>query len=369
MIEFHSEKNIKLFGLLRILFNERDLESDLQKKYPGKYVTLTNYGRTAFQVIIDEYGLKDCKIMIPAFICSVFEEIFEKNNITPILIDVEKSTFNISADTLKRGFDKSAKALLTNNMNGLPCEIEKIKRILSRDQILIEDCAHALGAIHNNKFVGLSGDAAFFSLYKNLPTISGGFALTSAPLTILKREKINLRTIKSLVYLIGNVANLYKNFKNDQNLYDEELVYEKVDLKAPNPLTIKLASYYVPQLDEMIFSRQRTARILIDCLKREGVELQSNPKNEHIYTYFSFLLPKSIANRRIEFLTELKKQGVIGRIIWDKPLNLKMGNKCPNTKEISERIVGVPINSNYTIKEAKLLAKKVRSALRKMYSL
>ncbi len=366
MIKFHGDRNILFSELGEIFLNRENLETFLKEKYPQKEVVLTNYGRTAFQLILDRYNLKDCKIMIPAFICSVFREIFEKNNITPVLIDIEKDTWNISPKTLKKSYDKQAKALIVNNMNGLPCEVEKIKKILGKNQLLIEDCAHSLGAIHNNQRVGTVGDAAFFSFYKSLPSISGGFALMKTPVSLSKQD--NSPSIISFLYYLGKNANFIKNFKRDKGLYEQDLVYEEVKIRKINSLSRKITSYYLNKIDKIISSKKRVAEVLKNTL-RGKVEFQPDSNQEHVYTYFSFLLPKNLASQRLRFLELLRKNGVVGRVIWNKPLAIHYSNyekKYPNTKDISERIVGIPINFHYSIKDAKRLAKITFNCLNKL---
>ncbi|HOW37178.1 MAG TPA: DegT/DnrJ/EryC1/StrS family aminotransferase [Candidatus Pacearchaeota archaeon] len=365
MIKFHADRNILFSEVEGIVSNKEKLISLINKEYSSKEITLTNYGRTAFQLILDRYNLKNCRIMIPAFICSVFVEIFKENNITPVLIDVEKDTFNISPRTLRKGYDKTARALIVNHMNGLPCEVELLKKILNKNQILIEDCAHSLGAVHNKKKVGTFGDASFFSLYKSLPSISGGFALTSGNLKKLNSDKNP--SLLSLGYYLGKNANFIKNFKRDKGLYEQDLIYENIRLKGISYVSEKIASYYFKNIKKIIISKRKIAKILRTALDGK-VELQADSKNEHVYTYFSFLLPKEIASKRLRFLEILRRNGVIGRIIWNKPLNNYFSNQCPNAKEISERIVGVPLNYHYSIMDSKRLATIVQESLRDLES-
>jgi dTDP-4-amino-4,6-dideoxygalactose transaminase len=366
MIKYHTERNIKFAELLQIFLKKQDIFTSLEKMYPAKSITLTNYGRTAFEMILDKYDIKNCRVMIPAFICSFFYDLFKKRNITPVLIDIEMDTFNISPRTLKKGFDRSAKALITNNMNGLPCEVEKLKKILTKNQLLIEDCAHSLGAKHKNQYVGLTGDASFFSLYKNLPCIAGGFALTNESLPDLE-ENMSPPLLK-LIYFTGKNANFYKGLKKDDHMYEDELIYENVGLKKPSKMVERLAAFYVKKLDEIISTRKKIAKDIMRRLANRNLTFQSDPNNEHIYTYFSFLLPKEIAKKRIKFLEELRKQGVIGRIVWNKPLNNYVPNSnCVNTKEVSERIFGLPLNPNYSEKDVAVLCEKVSLALDKIY--
>lgn len=360
-IKFHSERNIKFSEVPRIIFNNIPLLYSLKKRFPKREITLTNYGRTAFKLILDYYEIRNCKVMIPAFICSFFKDIFKERKITPVIIDVEKDTFNISARTLKKNFDDSAFCLITNNMNGLPCEIEKIKKILGK-KILIEDCAHSLGAFHKGKQVGLFGDAAFFSLYKNLPSIKGGFAVTKKRLKDLKREKDFLKTFFKFLYYLGKVSHLYRSFKNKDD-YEEDLIFENIKIKRANIFIEKLASFYVKELSNIIKSRQNIAYSLKKALKGKNLKFQKDTHKEHIYTYFSFLLPKNISGKRSEFLKILRKKGIVGRIIWNKPLGIILNLKCPNTKEIAERIVGIPINPHYSPKEINNLSKKILNSL------
>jgi len=374
MIKIHTERNIKFSELLTIFsnfnkYNSFQLTKSLANMYPKRDIILTNYGRTALQLILDKYNIKNCKVMVPAFICLVFDQIFKVNKIKPVLIDVEMDTFNISERTLKKGFDSKAKCLIVNNMNGLPCPIKQIQKITKKKNIfLIEDCAHALGAKHKGKKIGLYGDAAFFSLYKNLPTIAGGFGLTKKLLNKLQKERITAKTIAKLIYHIGNNANKYKQFKKDEGLYDEIPHFEKIYFKGPNNITQKLASFYIKKLDKKIKARQKIAYTLIKKLKNKklGLIFQKDPNKEHIFTYFSFLLPKELAKKRMKFLQLLRKKGVVGRIIWKMPLNSLYKNRCPNTKEISERIVGLPINPNYSKKQIEFLSETVVKCLEKL---
>ncbi len=362
MIEFNIDRTIKLSDLSGILFNNKTLQKQLEKIYTGNYVFTTNYGRTAFQLILDKYKIKNCKVMIPAFICPVFYDIFQKRNIQPLFIDVEKDTFNLSKKSLKNNFEDSSKCLITNNMNGLPCEIKTIKCMLG-DQILIEDCAHSLGAKHKNKYVGLFGDAAFFSLYKNIPSIKGGFAITKEPLNNLERENDLISILPKLIYYIGGNSNIYKSIKTNKRLYEKDLIYEKVEMKKANRVVENLAAFYIKRLPEIIKSKQKMANLVKRRLIKKGIKFQADPNNEHIYTHFSFLLPKDISIKRIKLIDILLKKGVVSSLIWNRPLSELYNSSCPNTKEISERIIGVPLNPNYSIQKVEILCEKISSAL------
>jgi len=366
MIKFHADRNIKFIEIFKIFFKKENLKNSLEKMYPKKKITLTNYGRSAFRLILEKYKIKNCKVMIPAFICPVFIETFKEYNITPVLIDVELNTFNISERTLKKNLDKDAKCLIINNMNGLPCEIKKIKKMLGKKVLVIEDCAHAFGAKRNGKNIGLEGYATFFSLYKNMPTIQGGFAVTKTRLKKIPKEKTKIKTFVNFIYYIGKISHLYKSFKKDNRLYDKEYFAKKIGIHQPSFLVKKIASYYLSNLSKIITQRQKIAAHLIKNLSGLPISFQNNPNNEHIYTYFSFLLPKKLTKKRMVFIKLLRGEGIVGRIIWNKPLNNFLGFPCKNAKEISERIIGIPLNPNYSKKEVGLLSKGIIESFNKI---
>lgn len=358
---YNSERNIKVTEMLKIFLNKKKAKDLLQRWFPNKKIIFTNYGRSAFELILDEYGIRNCKVMIPGFICPLFKPIFKKRNIEPVLIDVDIKTWNISKKTLKKGFDKNAKCLIINNMNGLPAPIKDFKKIC-KGVIIIEDCAHALGAKHNEKRVGSFGDASFFSFYKNLPTISGGAAILDKYDKKIKQEKVGLQIIKKFFYYIGNNANTYRKIKgkvyfgnNDESFYEPEIL-------SPNKISMKLINYYAFNINGIVEKRKRIAKKMIKDLSSTGVEFQQDVLGEHIYTYFSFLLPKK--HDKEKFLNEIQNFGIIPRLIWDNPLSVELKSKnCPVSKEISERVVSIPLNVNYSKKDVGYLIGSIKDSL------
>jgi len=362
MIKFHTERNILLSDYLKIIKYQEPIETLLKKRFPNREITFTNYGRTALGLILKQYQLEHKKVIIPGYICPLFDEIIKEYKIEPIYADVDKNTFNISKKTISALDWESSSAIITNNMNGLPCQIKEIKKFLS-EKILIEDCAHSLGAKHKEKLVGTFGNATFFSLYKNLPTISGGFAISEKPLQKLEREQDIIKTIPKLIYFTGKTANLYRSIKSNPEEYKQKLIFENIELKKPNKIIEKLSVYYLSKLDEIIKKRKKIGNELRIALKKNGFEVQKDDDQEHIYTYFGFLLPEELKNNRDKILNELEKEGIIGKLIWNQlPKDVKE-DKCPNAINISERILGIPINSKYTKEETKILKEKILNVL------
>jgi dTDP-4-amino-4,6-dideoxygalactose transaminase len=128
----------------------------------------------------------------------------------------------------------------------------------------------------------------------------------------------------------------------------------------------RLSTFYLGQLNEIIKKRQKIARKLKKNLKDTGLVFQSDYKDEHIYTYFSFLLPNEIASKRMKLLKILKENGVVGRVIWDHPFGISASRQFPNTKKIAERIMGIPVNPDYTEREIADLSKRIILSLNQL---
>ncbi|MFB6079799.1 MAG: DegT/DnrJ/EryC1/StrS family aminotransferase [Haloferacaceae archaeon] len=103
---------------------------------------------------------------------------------TPVFVDVDPATFDLSPDALAEAVaaDPDAyDAVIAVHLYGLPADVGAIGRICDRhDLALIEDAAQAHGARYGGDPVGSFGDVAAFSFYstKNMTTGEGGMVVT-----------------------------------------------------------------------------------------------------------------------------------------------------------------------------------------------
>src|SRR5262249_16227474 len=82
----------------------------------------------------------------------------------PVFADVDRSSGNITADTIRAVCTSATKAIVAVHLAGWPCEMDPILALArERDLKVVEDCAQAHGAIYKGRRVGSLGDAAAFS--------------------------------------------------------------------------------------------------------------------------------------------------------------------------------------------------------------
>jgi CDP-6-deoxy-D-xylo-4-hexulose-3-dehydrase len=117
-----------------------------------------------------------------------------QNNLVPVFMDIELGNYNIQADKIERAISKKTKAIFTAHTLGNPVNIDKVKKIVRKYNLLwLEDNCDSLGSKYRGKYTGTFGDISTCSFYPphHITTGEGGAVLTSDPL--LKRIILSLR--------------------------------------------------------------------------------------------------------------------------------------------------------------------------------
>jgi dTDP-4-amino-4,6-dideoxygalactose transaminase len=94
---------------------------------------------------------------------------------TPVLVDVDPVSQNITAGTIKEKITSRTKAIIPVHLGGWPCDMDPIMTIAREHGIkVIEDCAQAHGATYKGRAVGSIGDVAAFSFCQDKIMTTGG---------------------------------------------------------------------------------------------------------------------------------------------------------------------------------------------------
>lgn len=126
-------------------------------------------------------GLGD-EVIVPTYTFTATAEIVRYLGATPVFVDVEEDTFNISPEAIKAALTKNTKVIIPVHFAGLSCNMDGILNIASEHNIkVIEDAAHALPSTWKGKRIGtLKSDFTVFSFYANktMTTGEGGMIVT-----------------------------------------------------------------------------------------------------------------------------------------------------------------------------------------------
>ena len=142
-----------------------------------------SYGRMAFYYILRALALPPrSEVIFPALTFWVIPEMARSCGLRPVFVDIDPLTFNMDPEKIKAVLTPRTRAIVPTHLYGQPCDMTRIMSAARKHNlIVIEDCAHALGATYNGARTGTFGDAAFFSfqMLKGLNAYGGGMAITN----------------------------------------------------------------------------------------------------------------------------------------------------------------------------------------------
>jgi dTDP-4-amino-4,6-dideoxygalactose transaminase len=145
---------------------------------PGAHSVSVSSGMAALHLAYLHYGIgKGDEVIVPAQTHSATAHAVEWVGATPVFVDCEPKTGNVTADILKAAITPRTKALSVVHFDGIPCNMPEIVALAEPRGIkVIEDCALAVGGRWDGTHVGLFGDVGCFSFYpvKHFTTAEGG---------------------------------------------------------------------------------------------------------------------------------------------------------------------------------------------------
>jgi dTDP-4-amino-4,6-dideoxygalactose transaminase len=149
------------------------------------HAVLASFGRTGLYFLLKALDLpRGSEVVVPGLTFWAVPEIVRVAGLKVRFADVDRTTFCLDASSLAAALTGASTAVVATHLFGLPCEMEAILDLARRrGLVVIEDCAHALGATYRGRPVGSFGDAAFFSFQSWMPLncSGGGMAVARDP--------------------------------------------------------------------------------------------------------------------------------------------------------------------------------------------
>ena len=164
----------------------KNFQTSLEKYLDVKHVIPCANGTDALQIAMMGLGLEQGDEVITVdFTFAATVEVIALLKLTPVLIDVEKDTFNLDIDALKRAITPKTKAIVPVHLFGLCANMEAIMEVAKAHNLyVIEDTAQGIGADFTfsdgtKKKVGTIGDVGTTSFFpsKNLGCYGDGGAI------------------------------------------------------------------------------------------------------------------------------------------------------------------------------------------------
>lgn len=258
---FKEEYESKALEVLRsgwyILGNEvKAFEEEFAAYLGAKYCVGLASGLDALYLAFRVLNIgKGDEVIVPAntYIASVMG--ITMAGATPVFVEPDEF-YNINADEVEKKITKSTKAVLTVNLYGQSCRLDKISDICKKHGLyLVEDCAQSHGAKFNGTFTNKYCDISCFSFYpsKNLGCFGDGGAITTDNEELYKLFKI------------------YRNYGSEVRYHNMVVgVNSRLDELQAGLLRVKLK-----YLDVLNKERADIASKYLSGIKNEKIELPS----------------------------------------------------------------------------------------------
>jgi dTDP-4-amino-4,6-dideoxygalactose transaminase len=169
-------------GWLTTAGNVKALEQELATYCGAAHVNAVNSATAALHLTLAAWGFGpgDEVITTPYTFCATANVVVH-TGATPVFADVRPHDLNIDPAAIERAVTPRTKAIIPVHFACEPCDMDAILAIARRHNLkVLEDAAHAIGAVYRGRMVGSIGDATAFSFYatKNMTTGEGGALAT-----------------------------------------------------------------------------------------------------------------------------------------------------------------------------------------------
>ncbi len=331
-------------------------EDKIKKYTKSKYAIALVNGTSAIHILLNSMNVtEEDEVLLPSLTFVATANAVKYCGATPNFVDIETENLGVCPEKLKKYLKrilikkgknyinklskKKIKTIIVVHLFGIPCQIEKIKKVCKKYNIkVIEDAAEAMGSFYKNAHLGNFSEAGVISFNGNKTITCGGGAVV-----ITSKKKIADK-IKHL----STTAKIKHRWEyiHDQMGYN----YRMTNLNA---------AVGCAQLENIHHILKAKRKNFTDYYKAfEGIkeiELLKEPiKSKSNYWLITLNLKKNYKLKN-SILRKLNNLGINARAIW-KPLHTLIYLKdhpkdnLQNTIKVYRRMINLPSSANINFK-------------------
>jgi len=268
-------------------------QEELENYLEVKHVIPCANGTDALQISMMGLGLKPGdEVITTDFTFAATVEVIALLQLTPVLVDVELDTMNISIEGIKNAITSKTKAIVPVHLFGRAVDMDPIMELAKKHHLyVIEDNAQGIGASYNSKDgkkkLGTIGDVGTTSFFpsKNLGCYGDGGAIFT--------------NNDALANKIRGIVNhgMYQRYH-----HDVVGVNSRLDSIQAAILRIKLVN-----LDNYNKARQDAARYYSDAFeghKNIVVPVTSKEVTSHVFHQYTLRIVGADRNALMQYLQD-----------------------------------------------------------------
>ena len=307
-----------------------EFQSHLEAYTGAKHIITVGNGTDALQIALMGLGLKaGDEVITPTFTFIATAEVVALLGLTPVVVDVDWDTMNISVEAIRKAITPRTKAIVPVHLFGQCADMEPIMAIAREHHLyVVEDACQAIGAQYTfsdgtTRQAGTMGDIGCTSFFpsKNLGCYGDGGAIFT-----------NHDELAAQMRAIANHGMVVRYH------HDRVGVNSRLDAIQAAVLDAKL-----PHLDEYIAARQRAAAYYDKAFAGNPHVLTParQAHSTHVYHQYTLRLLGVDRDKVREALAEKK---IPSMVYYPVPLHLQKAYQDPRYKAgdfpVAERLAG-----------------------------
>jgi len=327
------------------------LEREMAAYVGAKYAVAVSSGTAALDVALKALNIgPGDEVIVPALTYIATANAVLYQHATPVLADVDPTTFNLDPEDVRRRITSRTKCIMPIDYGGQSADYDALGQIAREHRLaLVEDGAHSLGGEYKGRRLCSFGVMSTVSFHaaKVITSVEGGMVLTDD-------EKL------------ADLARVLRNQGEDPvNKYHHAVLghnYRMTDLHA----AVGLAQFR--RLSEVLRRRAEIA----DFYTKRLAELEGKlmlpavvPERRHAWFFYPVLLHK-----RDEVVGYLKEKGIDTRIAWPLPIHKQPlyrpffeGARFPVAERIAASVLNLPLYYEMSEEEAQYVVIHFKDAI------
>ena len=319
----------------------KNLKKQLEKKLGVKNLLLVSNGTIAIQIALETLKISKEVTVSPFSYTSTINAV-EWQNIPYKFCDLKKNklTLDLNAFKIKRGT-----SLLAVHPFGIPEDIKKLSSICKKNNIkLIFDASHCFDIKFKNKSILNYGDASTISFQatKFFNTCEGG--------AIVFRNRKDYLLAHKLSHIGIN------HFKKKETIPDRGINAKMSELSASWGIAL------LKRLNRIKFLKKQNCKIYFENLNLKIIKPTLNLSNQN-YNYMPVIFSNESLLLKIK--KKLEKNKIYPRRYFypslDELPHIKTNLSCKNSRNISRKILCLPLSEHISKKEILKICKIINS--------
>lgn len=307
-----------------------EFQSHLEAYTGAKHVITVGNGTDALQIALMGLGLKPGdEVITPTFTFIATAEVVALLGLTPVVVDVDWDTMNISVEAIRKAITPRTKAIVPVHLFGQCADMEPIMAIAREHHLyVVEDACQAIGAQYTfsdgtTRQAGTMGDIGCTSFFpsKNLGCYGDGGTIFT-----------NNDELAAQMRAIANHGMVVRYH------HDRVGVNSRLDAIQAAVLDAKL-----PHLDEYIAARQRAAAYYDKAFAGNPHVLTPARQAHSTHVYHQYTL-RLVGVDRDKVREALAEREIPSMVYYPVPLHLQKAYQDPRYKAgdfpVAERLAG-----------------------------